>query len=63
MLKTEAATIRQDRERYHIPKTVPSLISIRQVWPDGTFLVGRKFSRTYRFTDIYCQQYWTPVMN
>lgn len=55
MLKTEATAIRQDRERYHIPKAVPSLIPIRQVWPDGTFLVGRKFSRTYRFTDINYQ--------
>ena len=28
------------------------MIPVRRIWPDGIFLVGNKFSKTYKFSDI-----------
>lgn len=52
MLKSIKTMMSQDRERYRIPRRVRDVIPIRCVWPDGVFRVGRKFSKTFRFSDI-----------
>jgi hypothetical protein len=55
MMKCIKALLRQDKERYRIPRTVRDVIPIDAVWNDGIFRVGNKFSKTYRFTDINYQ--------
>jgi hypothetical protein len=52
MIKSIKTIMRQDRERYVIPRRVQDVIPIQCVWADGIFKVGNKFSKTYRFTDI-----------
>lgn len=53
MIKTLETIMRQDKERFPVPKSVQQIIPIRRIWPSGIFQVGRqKYSRTYRFTDI-----------
>lgn len=45
--------MRQDREKFKIPRSVQQAIPIQRIWKDGIFQVGRnKFAKTYRFTDI-----------
>ena len=55
MLKSIANILKQDRERYRIPRRVQDLIPIKQIWPDGIFYVGNKYSKSWRFTDINYQ--------
>ena len=52
MIKTLQTTLRQDRERFTVPKSVQDAIPIRRIWPDGVFQFGSKFSKTLRFSDI-----------
>ena len=52
MIKTLQSTLKQDREKYKIPKSVQDIIPIRRIWPDGIFQAGTKFSKSIRFTDI-----------
>ena len=52
MLKSIKALIQQEKEIYRIPKNVRDLIPVDALWKDGIFRKGRKFSKTYCFTDI-----------
>jgi len=52
MIKTLKRILNQDKERFVIPKGVQQAIPIRAIWPDGIFLVGSKFSKSFRFEDI-----------
>lgn len=52
MMKSIKAIFAQDREAYRIPRRVQDTIPIKRVWPDGIFLVGNKYSMSFRFTDI-----------
>jgi hypothetical protein len=52
MIKTLRRTLKQDKERSPIPKSVQQAIPIRAIWPDGIFAVGNKFSKSFRFADI-----------
>ncbi len=52
MVKTLKTALKQDEERYTVPRKVRDIIPIRRIWPDGIFQVGAKFSRTYKFSDI-----------
>ena len=52
MLKTLQNLLRQDKERYRVPRRVQDLIPIKRIWSDGIFLVGNKYTKMYRFTDI-----------
>jgi hypothetical protein len=52
MIKTLKRILNQDKERFVIPKGVQQAIPIRAMWPDGIFLVGNKFSKSFRFEDI-----------
>lgn len=53
MIKTLNNILKQDKEKFVIPKSVQQAIPIKTVWENGIFKVGRnKFSRSYRFTDV-----------
>ncbi len=52
MIKTLQNTLKQDRERYAVPKSVQDTIPIRRLWQDGVFQFGSKYSKTLRFSDI-----------
>ena len=52
MIKSIRTIMRQDKERYRIPRRVQDVIPIGCIWPDGIFKTGNKFSKTFRFTDI-----------
>ena len=43
---------KQEKERYTVPRKVQDVIPVRRIWPDGIFLTGNRFSKTYRFSDI-----------
>jgi hypothetical protein len=53
MIKTLKTLLRQDKERFRVPKTAADAISIKRIWADGIFLVGaNKYSKCFRITDI-----------
>ncbi|MBU5672156.1 VirB4-like conjugal transfer ATPase, CD1110 family [Paenibacillus brevis] len=52
MIKTLKRILSQDKERFVVPRGVQQAIPIRAIWPDGIFLVGNKFSKSFRFEDI-----------
>jgi len=53
MVRTLSNIIKQDKEKFVIPKSVQQAIPIQTIWKDGIFKVGRnKFSRTFKFQDI-----------
>lgn len=52
MIKTLSQALRMDKERFKVPRSVQQAIPIQQIWPDGIFQQGTKFSKTFRFTDI-----------
>ena len=52
MIKTLKNLLKQDKERYTVPRKVQDVIPIRRIWKDGIFQVGSRFSKTYQFTDI-----------
>jgi len=53
MIRTLSNIIKQDKEKFVIPKSVQQAIPIQTIWKDGIFKVGRnKFSRTFKFQDI-----------
>ena len=52
MIKTLKNLLKQDKERYTVPRKVQDVIPVRRIWKDGIFQVGSRFSKTYKFTDI-----------
>lgn len=52
MIKTLQKIMKQDKERFIVPKGVQQAIPIRTIWTDGIFRVGNKFSKSFRFEDI-----------
>jgi hypothetical protein len=52
MLKTITKIFRQDKEHLNIPRSVQQVIPVKRIWPDGIWLVGNKYSKCWRFTDI-----------
>ena len=52
LIKTLSQTLKQDKEKFKVPRSVQQAIPIRKIWPDGIFQVESKYSRTFRFTDI-----------
>ena len=53
MIKTLNNVMKQDREKFSVPKSVQQAIPVQAVWDDGIFKIGKnKFSRTYKFVDI-----------
>ena len=52
MIKTLHRTLKLEKEKFMIPKSVQQAIPIQRIWPDGIFQSGRLFSKSFRFTDI-----------
>jgi hypothetical protein len=52
LIKTLKNLFKQDKERFVVPKTVQQAIPITAVYEDGIFVVGKKFSKSFRFDDI-----------
>ena len=45
--------MKQDREKFRVPRKVQDMIPVRMIYSDGIFLVGKnKYSRMYKFEDI-----------
>lgn len=51
-MKAIKEVLRQDKESYRIPRRVQDVIPIRRIWSDGIFLVGNRYAKTFKFTDI-----------
>ena len=52
MIKTLKNLLKQDKERYTVPRKVQDVIPVRRIWKDAIFMTGGKFAKTYKFTDI-----------
>ena len=52
MMRSIKSILSTDRERYKVPRKVQDVIPIRRIWPDGIFLVGNKFVKSWKFNDI-----------
>ena len=52
MIKSIKAILAQDKEKFKVPRKVQDLIPIKNIWPDGIFKVGNKFSKSFRFSVI-----------
>lgn len=52
MIKTLNQILKSEKEPLKVPSSVQDTIPIKKIWKDGTFQVGNKFSRTFRFTDV-----------
>ena len=55
MMKSIRTLVRQDREKYVIPRRVQDVIPIQKIWEDGIFLTGGRYAKTFRFTDLNYQ--------
>lgn len=52
MIKALSRILAQDKERMNVPKSVQQVIPVKRVWLDGIWLVGNKYSKCWRFSDI-----------
>ncbi|MDD4493972.1 MAG: ATP-binding protein [Eubacteriales bacterium] len=52
MIKTLKTLFQQDKEKFVIPKSAQQAIPITAVYEDGIFLLGKKYSKSFRFDDI-----------
>lgn len=52
MIKTLQTILRQDRERFIIPKGVQEIIPVNRIWSDGIFKSGNVYTKTFKFSDI-----------
>ncbi len=52
MLKTLKNILRSERELFKVTKSVQQSIPIKRIYKDGTWQVGKKYSKTFRFADI-----------
>lgn len=52
-MKTLKRILKQDKERFNVPKRIQHTIPVRRIWNDGIFLSEKnKYSKCYKFTDI-----------
>ena len=51
-MKAIKQVMKKDQEPYRVPKRVQDAIPIKCMWRDGIFLVGTRYSKTFKFTDI-----------
>lgn len=51
-MKAIKSICQKDREPYSVPRRVQDLIPIKRIWDDGIFLVGTRYAKTFKFTDI-----------
>ena len=46
MMKSIKTMLREDKERYTVPRRVQDVIPVRRIWNDGIFMVGGRFAKT-----------------
>ena len=52
MIKTLTNLLKQDKEKFVVPKGVQDCIPITAIYDDGIFRVGKdKYSKSFKFTD------------
>ena len=48
MIRTLTNVLKQDKEKFAVPRKVQDIIPVRSIWPDGIFLTGKnKFSKSF----------------
>ena len=52
MMKSISNILKTEKELYKVPRKVQDVIPIKRIWPDGIFLVGSKYAKSWKFTDI-----------
>ncbi|MGM9614936.1 MAG: hypothetical protein ACI3W7_05380, partial [Oscillospiraceae bacterium] len=52
LIKTLSEAEKAERTRFKIPRSVQDSIPVSEIYGDGAWHVGRKYSRTWRFSDI-----------
>ena len=52
LIKSLAAANRSERDKFTIPRSVQQSIPVKCIYGDGIWQVGRKHSRTWRFSDV-----------
>ena len=55
MLKTVETLIKKEKEKYRVPRKVQDVIPVQRIWNDGIFKTGKRYSKTFRFSDINYQ--------
>ena len=60
MIKTLKNLLKQDKERYTVPRKVQDVIPVRRIWKDGIFQVGARFSKTYQLSLIHISEPTRP---
>ncbi len=55
MERSHCYALKQDKEKYQVPRRVQDVIPIQRMWSDGIFQVGSQFSRTWLFSDTNYQ--------
>ena len=56
MMKSLLAANRSEKDSFRIPHSVQQSIPIRRIYTDGIWQVGQKYSKTWRFSDVYKRQ-------
>lgn len=51
-MKAIKQIMKKDHVPYRVPKRVQDVIPIKCMWSDGIFLVGTRYSKTFKLTDI-----------
>ena len=52
MIKSLVVANRSERDQFVIPRSVQQSIPIRKIYADGIWQVGRKHSKTWKFSDV-----------
>lgn len=52
MIKTLSEAEKAERTKFKMPRSVQDSIPVSEIYGDGVWHVGRKYSRTWRFSDI-----------
>ena len=52
MIRSYTKILNQNKEKYKVPKSVQDTIPIDTIYEDGIFVIGKNYTKTFRFTDI-----------
>ena len=52
MMRSLAKILKRDKEQFVVPRTVQDVIPAKRIWTDGIWLVGNKYSKCWKFSDI-----------
>ena len=52
MMRSLAKILKRDKEQFVVPRTVQDVIPAKRIWADGIWLVGNKYSKCWKFSDI-----------